>query len=361
MSTQAKPSQRKKRAKSEFPKVCFVISPIGNEGTDIHKKFKEILDYIIKPAVEESGYGLEVIRADDIKQSGSIIKDILQSLLDAHVVIADLTNQNPNVFYELGVRHALRPRTILISEKSEDIPFDLKDYRTIIYENSAKGVTNFRKKIIEFLNAIEENPERPDNPVLDKIGSIMESNTETLQAENADLKKRLDDLSKGKVKSDSEFDLRKEKSTAQRAERILSLINAKEQYFQGSFSRGVSGKKESFEQPGRQGNFKLYYIMPNNEDINYALYLSKRNTSLSVEDEFADIRVLLERNSQGQEMETKFVIATDQDLNSIKKTLLQKFKKMLTFVPTEQRHYFSLEIWDKEGLSEQEKKLGLKI
>ena len=111
--------KEKSRNKLKPPKTCFVISPIGSDGSDIYKKFKEVLDYIIKPAVEESGYGLTVIRADDIKQSGSIIKDILQSLLNAHVVIADLTNQNPNVFYELGVRHALRPRTILIAEKSE--------------------------------------------------------------------------------------------------------------------------------------------------------------------------------------------------------------------------------------------------
>jgi len=357
----AKSSSRKSERSGQLPRICFVISPIGSDGTDLYRKFKEVLDYIIRPAVEESGYDLKVIRADDIKQSGSIIKDILQSLVDAYVVVADLTNQNPNVFYELGVRHALRPRTILISEKSEDIPFDLKDYRTIIYENSAKGVASFRKKLKEFLDAMKKDPERPDNPVLDKIGSIIEANIRNLQIENIELKKRLDTSSKNKTPTMMrERAIRKEKAS-QRVDRILALIGAKRQIINGLFSREVFGKKESFEQPGEQGNFNLYYIMPRKDTVHYALYLSKRNMGVNTEEEFADIRVLLERNSQGQSLQTKFVIATDQNLSKIKKTLAEKFKKMLTFVPSEQRHLFSLEIWDKTGLFNQERKLGLKL
>src|SRR4051794_896843 len=91
--------------------ICFVISPIGKVGTERHAKFKEVLEYVIKAGVKASGYNLQVLRADDIDRAGSFIRDILDNIYNSHVVIADLTEQNPNVFYELGMRHALRPRT----------------------------------------------------------------------------------------------------------------------------------------------------------------------------------------------------------------------------------------------------------
>ena len=58
--------------------TCFVISPIGKEGTEIYEKFKNVLDYVIKPAVDKSGYKLNVLRADDVDRAGSFIKDILE-------------------------------------------------------------------------------------------------------------------------------------------------------------------------------------------------------------------------------------------------------------------------------------------
>lgn len=81
--------------------TCFVISPIGQPGSENHAKFLEVLEYVIKAGVSASGFSLRVVRADEIDRSGSFIKDILESLYGSYVVIADLTEQNPNVFYEL--------------------------------------------------------------------------------------------------------------------------------------------------------------------------------------------------------------------------------------------------------------------
>ena len=61
--------------------ICFVISPIGKEGTKEYTDFKEILEFVIKPAIEESEYKYTVVRADDINRTGSFIKDILDSIL----------------------------------------------------------------------------------------------------------------------------------------------------------------------------------------------------------------------------------------------------------------------------------------
>ena len=126
MPSQTKGETRKKvsatpSAESDN-RVCFVISPIGDPGTDKHAKFKDVLEYVIKSAVNTSGYTMQVLRADDIDRAGSFIKDILENLYSSFVVIADLTGQNPNVFYELGVRHCLSSRTILIARQSMTFP-----------------------------------------------------------------------------------------------------------------------------------------------------------------------------------------------------------------------------------------------
>ena len=171
--------------------TCFVISPIGQVGTERHGKFKEVLDYVIKAGVKASGYDLQVLRADDIDRAGSFIKDILDSLYNSYVVIADLTEQNPNVFYELGVRHALSPRTILIAQSVDDIPSDLREYRTIVYDTSAKGAAEFAARLKKFLAEMQTEPERADNPVLDRIGSIFENRVAALEAEKQQLKNDL--------------------------------------------------------------------------------------------------------------------------------------------------------------------------
>jgi len=227
MATQTKAAAKKKAAplprEESGQDTCFVISPIGKPGTERHTKFKEVLEYIIKSAVKNSGYNLQVLRADDIDRAGSFIKDILESLYDSYVVIADLTEQNPNVFYELGVRHALSPRTILIAQSIDDIPSDLREYRTIVYDTSAKGAADFSTRLKKFLSEMRKEPERPDNPVLDRIGSIFENRVAMLEAQKQQLKNDLSSvLQKGVPKQ------KKTSGTTvkTRIDRITKLIGA---------------------------------------------------------------------------------------------------------------------------------------
>ena len=86
---------------------CFVISPIGTSGTDGYKRAKNVLTYVISPAAEE--VGLKAERADDLSQPGSVATQIIQQLISAKMVVADLTELNPNVFYELAVRDSFEP------------------------------------------------------------------------------------------------------------------------------------------------------------------------------------------------------------------------------------------------------------
>lgn len=175
----------------EDRRVCFVISPIGKEGSEEFKNFKDVLNHVIKPAVATSGYKLEVLRADEIEKPGSFIKDILRRLLDSFVVIADLTDQNPNVFYELGVRHSLSPRTILIAQNIECVPSDLREYRVIIYERSFEGAIKFSESLSGYLKQIFDDPDQSDNPVLDRLPDRIGSNINSQEKGLAELKEQM--------------------------------------------------------------------------------------------------------------------------------------------------------------------------
>ncbi len=279
MSIQKKTTMTKKQAAPSSQglsskDICFVISPIGKQGTEIHTLFKEVLEYVIKAAVKASGYDLQVLRADDIDRAGSFIKDILDSLSSSYVVIADLTNQNPNVFYELGVRHALSPRTILIAQSIDDIPSDLREYRTIVYETSAKGAADFATRLKKFLAEMHKEPERADNPVLDRIGSIFENRIASLEAEKQQLKNDLTAvLQKGIPNGKTSVNV----SVKTRVDRIMKLEGAERKYTGGYFTR----EKISYSLPGEQGNFSLYFLQQG-ESIKGMWYLSTHTSVTSV-------------------------------------------------------------------------------
>jgi hypothetical protein len=123
-------------------KKCFVVMGFG-EKTDLATGRTLDLDktyrIIIRKAVEESG--LECVRADDVIHSGTIDRPMYELLLEADVVIADLSTSNANAIYELGVRHALRPHTtIVIAEKQFKFPFDLGHLLIRPYEHLGKGI-----------------------------------------------------------------------------------------------------------------------------------------------------------------------------------------------------------------------------
>ena len=154
-------------------KTCFVVMGFG-EKTDFQSNPQRVLnlnktfEYIIQPAVEESG--LECIRADTIIHSTVIDKPMYEQLLEADLVIADLSTSNANAIYELGVRHALRPHTtIVMAESNFKFPFDFSHLTILMYEHLGKEIgygevvrvkAELKKKIAHLL----DNPD-VDSPV----------------------------------------------------------------------------------------------------------------------------------------------------------------------------------------------------
>jgi hypothetical protein len=96
--------------------------------------FDDYFESIYKPALEEAG--LKVNRADDLYRPSTIVNDIWTYTQSAKLILADLSNKNPNVFYELGLAHALAKPAILITESIEDVPFDLRALRVIEYDKN---------------------------------------------------------------------------------------------------------------------------------------------------------------------------------------------------------------------------------
>ncbi|MEU6025121.1 hypothetical protein [Micromonospora sp. NPDC047134] len=113
---------------------CFVIAPIGPEGSEIRKRSDQILKHVIRPVVEERGY--VAVRGDEIERAGMITSQVLDRIIQNDLVIADLTDQNPNVFYELAVRHALRKPFVQLLAKGQQLPFDVQGMRVILVDHT---------------------------------------------------------------------------------------------------------------------------------------------------------------------------------------------------------------------------------
>lgn len=127
------------------PNLCFVLMPFKSE-------MKPIYEDHIKPSVEKAG--LTCLRADEIVGTNMITVDIWESINRARFIVADLTGQNPNVFYELGLAHAIGKDVVLITQTTKDVPFDLKLLRCIVYSYDPRGVKDLEAKLIETIKAI---------------------------------------------------------------------------------------------------------------------------------------------------------------------------------------------------------------
>lgn len=115
-----------------FMKTCFVVSPIGDEGSEIRDSADKLFKYIISPVCEKCGF--EPVRVDQINDSDSITQTIIDKLLSSELVIADISGHNPNVFYEMGYRKCTDKPIIHLKKKGESIPFDVNTVRTFEYD-----------------------------------------------------------------------------------------------------------------------------------------------------------------------------------------------------------------------------------
>lgn len=144
-------------------KKCFVICPIGPEESNTRERSDKLMKHIIEPSLNDFGY--TPIRADTITEPGSITTQVIEKTVESELVIADLTDHNPNVFYELAVRHATGEPYIQLIESSDNIPFDISDIRTIYYDFDVERVNRAIEEIQAQIESIEQNKSDISTPI----------------------------------------------------------------------------------------------------------------------------------------------------------------------------------------------------
>lgn len=134
-----------------------MIAPLGDKGSSERKRSDQVLKHIISPAAKKCGY--DTIRADQIAKPGMIGPQIVQHLIHDPLVIADLTGQNPNVFYELAIRHISAKPVIQIIQTGETLPFDIAQLRTISFNYPDLDDTErCRDELVSYIRAAEVDP-----------------------------------------------------------------------------------------------------------------------------------------------------------------------------------------------------------
>ncbi|MEX0279510.1 MAG: hypothetical protein AB3N19_18485 [Ruegeria sp.] len=145
-------------------KTCFVVSPIGSEGTATRRRADCLLHYIIEPAVKQAGYD-DPVRVDKHDQPTHITSDIVSHLIEADLVVADISGENANVFYELGIRHAFKKPCIILSNWENPPPFDVSGLNVVRYTHD--DPVSHKDSISRIIKQIEsfEGGKEVSNPV----------------------------------------------------------------------------------------------------------------------------------------------------------------------------------------------------
>lgn len=149
---------------------CFVLMPIGNNKGKEYSNNIRVFKEIIKPCVENSGYDIECYYLDLVWESGDIVRQGILALKDDAIVIADLRRKNPAVSYELGIRHTLNKRSILICSSQSDHFFYTIRHRAIEYKIDGNSNQEFYDKLSSQIEDIINNPTKLDNPVSEILG-----------------------------------------------------------------------------------------------------------------------------------------------------------------------------------------------
>jgi hypothetical protein len=134
----------------EFLDTCFVMMPFGSW-------FDRYYQEIYVPAIKEAGF--EPVRADELFTTGSVVEQIWEQIEKAALLLADLSGKNPNVFYELGLAHAARKPVVFAAAQVEDVPFDLRHLRVIIYDvREPEWAVSLGKSVTDYLRNATKDP-----------------------------------------------------------------------------------------------------------------------------------------------------------------------------------------------------------
>lgn len=167
-------------ANKDAKKLCFVVGPIGDDNSEERIHADWLLEGIIEPVFAEHFPEFHVKRADKFAEPGRIDAQVITALLDADLVVADLTTLNPNAFYEIGIRHTIQKPIIHMRLENQPIPFDIASFRTLSFSRKRpKDLELAQEALKEAVEAVLSVGYEVDNPVTFSRGKIAFAQTAT--------------------------------------------------------------------------------------------------------------------------------------------------------------------------------------
>ena len=149
---------------NHLSKRIFFVAPIGAPRSEVRRRSDMMFKHVVLPAATEAGY--ELVRADSIAAPGNITSQVVRHVMESPIVIADLSGSNPNVMYELALRHSVGKPVIQITTDITSVPFDVAAMRTIIVQlDDLDSVETSRGEILRAIRFAEENPRDFGSPV----------------------------------------------------------------------------------------------------------------------------------------------------------------------------------------------------
>ncbi|MFW5871622.1 MAG: hypothetical protein ACOCUT_00800 [bacterium] len=158
-------------------KKCFIITPVGDKDSQIRRSTDGLISSVIRPLLQKEFNFSDIKAAHEINTSGSINNQIMKRIIYDELVLVNLTGLNPNVMYEVAVRHATLKPIIHICEEGTRLPFDIIDQRTIFYKNDMLGVQELKEQLKSMIKEALQVDQFKDNPIYNASQSKIFSET----------------------------------------------------------------------------------------------------------------------------------------------------------------------------------------
>jgi hypothetical protein len=146
-------------------KRCFLIAPLGEEGSETRRRSDQVLRYIINPVLEDCGYS-NAARPDHLGKPNVIVPSVIERVMDDPLLIADLTDRDPIVYYLLAIRHMSRKPVVKMVDAGQPSPFDVAHSRIIRLDiRDLDSVDYCRRELRQQIKQVEKKPVDVDNPI----------------------------------------------------------------------------------------------------------------------------------------------------------------------------------------------------
>lgn len=225
--------------KSSTQKTCFIITPIGSDGSIIRRAANGLIDSVISPVMKELDF--RMIVPHKLADPGSITVQVVNHIVDDDMVIANLTGLRPNVMYELALRHSAMKPVVIMAELGTVLPFDISHDRVVFFTNDMAGVMKARKDLQNHVK-MASSGKQPDNPIYiaRKTGVIKEISQKDIGSINDFIIGQLNNLQSRMNHLVHSFESVKASEYISKPNRVVQVS--------GSFSMTLHGSMENIEQ-----------------------------------------------------------------------------------------------------------------